>query len=402
MLASIAMIAALGMTIRFAPDFWPSGSSVPAGTRLIPRPQIQDFAFLLSYARGQFPDRDSSPYAVETHRRFMGKWLGEPQDWSMCFGWSPTVVAVMAPLFALPTPAAWALFCLASAILFLVAARPFATSSRGATVVLRLAAASPCAIFIIGNGQTSPLTTAALLAGVRLLDGERRSAWRDIALGIGLGLLTFKPPVAILAGAALLASGRWRPMLPAGAVVAAVVAATTLWFGPQWIGDYVRLLGSYDTDSCDPIFRAGFVPWIMSNLRSVLLMAGAPDGVASFVSSACFLGCCGALALAPLVLRRPIAPRVALGSAAMAYCLFAPHLSPSEDIAILIPAWVALAGQPGARVTARVVSGCLLVLFAGGATAWLLPMDFLRALAPLAGFCGKLLVAAAFAEVSSR
>ncbi len=58
--------------------------------------------------------------------------------------------------------------------------------------------------------------------------------------------------------------------------------------------------------------------------------------------------------------------------------------------------------RPNARVTGRIMFGCLLIFFAGGATAWLIPVDLLRGLAPLAGFCGKLLVAASFAEVSSQ
>lgn len=401
LLTFVAMIAGLGLTIRFAPDFWPSGPSVPAGTHLRPRPQIQDFAFLLNYSRGQFPDRDASPYAVDTHKRFMARWLGEKQDWSMCFGWSPAAVPLLVPLFALPTPAAWAIFCAISAALFLLAARSLSPASRHGPIILRLAAASPCAIFIIGNGQTSLLTTAALLAGLKTSEDARRTWWADAALGIGLGMLAFKPPIAILAGTALLASGRWRPALLGSAIAAAVAVATTLWFGPAWIGDYLRLLGSYDTDSCDPIFRAGFVPWIMSNSRSVLLTAGLPDGAASSISSTCFLISCAAIIIVPMASRRPMAPRMALGAAIMAYCLFAPHLSPSEDLAILIPAWIALADAPNARITTRAVMGCLLVFFAGGATAWLIPMGFVRTLAPLLGFCGKLFVAAGFVEAAT-
>jgi len=342
LLSLIAMTIALGTTIRFAPDFKGGSAPGPATTKELAEPQIQDFAFLLNYARGQFADRMQSPYAVDTHRRFMARWLGKEKDWAMCFGWSPMAIPVMAPFFPLPTPAAWATFCVLSSILFLIAAGQIAPPSRGGRLVLRLAAASPCAIFIIGNGQTSLLTTAALVAGMHFLRPACRGVSVDVALGVALGLLAFKPPIAILAGVALLATGRFRPIWIGAGLVGTVIAATTAWFGPRWITDYLGLLGKYDTESCDPIFRAGFVPLMMSNLRSVLLIAGAPDGLASRISSIAFLMGAAAIALAPLITRRPLTIKTALGLAVIAYCLFAPHLSPSEDLAMIIPTWIAL------------------------------------------------------------
>lgn len=351
---------------------------------------------MLNYARGQFSDRDASPYAVESHRRFMARWLGEPQDWSMCFGWSPTAAALVAPLMVMPTPVAWAVFCATSAILFLWAATPLAAASRAGPRLIRLAAASPCAVFIIGNGQTSLLTTAALLAGLRAME-DGRGTWRiDAALGVGLALLTFKPPLAILAGAALLAVGRWRSVVLGSACAAAVVATTTLWFGPAWMGDYLHLLTRYDTDSCDPIFRAGFAPWFMSNLRSVSLIAGMPDRAASSISSACFLIACAAIAIVPLATRRPMPPRMAVGLATLAYLVFSPHLTAGEDLAILIPACAVLGAAPKPRHASWVVGGCLLIFFLGAGAAWLAPRTFIYALGPILGFAGKLLVGASF------
>lgn len=398
LLSLIAMTIALGAAIRFAPDFQPGSAPGPATAREHAEPQIQDFAFLLNYARGQFADRMQSPYAVDTHRRFMARWLGKEQDWAMCFGWSPMAIPVMAPLFPLPTPAAWAAFCVLSSVLFLLAAGRVAPPSRGGRLVLRLAVASPCAIFIIGNGQTSLLTTAALVAGIHFLRPACRGAWMDAALGVALGLLAFKPPIAILAGVALLATGRFRPIWIGAGIVGAVVAATTIWFGPRWITDYAGLLGKYDTESCDPIFRAGFVPLMMSNLRSVLLVAGAPDGLASRISSIAFLAGGAAIALAPLIARRPLTTRTAIGSAVIAYCLFSPHLSPSEDLAMIIPIWIALENGASQQGHVRAVIGCLLIFFFGGATSWLIPGDAMQAFFPLAAFVGKLLIAAAFME----
>jgi hypothetical protein len=89
-----------------------------------------------------------------------------------------------------------------------------------------LALAYPAVFVNLGHGHNGLLTAAMLAAALAILDR------RPIAAGILLGLLSYKPQFGILIPLALAASGRWRTFAAAAATVAALIAATTLAFGP--------------------------------------------------------------------------------------------------------------------------------------------------------------------------
>ncbi len=83
----------------------------------------------------------------------------------------------------------------------------------------------------IGLGQNGAFTAALLIGGLSLID--RRPA----LAGALLGLLIFKPQIAVLLPVAVLAGRRWRTMGAAAAVVVAVLALSALAFGiDAWKG----------------------------------------------------------------------------------------------------------------------------------------------------------------------
>ncbi len=90
---------------------------------------------------------------------------------------------------------------------------------------------APAAATNIGLGQNGAFTAAILIGGLSLIDR------RPIAAGALLGLLIFKPQIALLLPVAVLAGRRWRTMGAAAVVVVAVVALSALVFGlDAWRG----------------------------------------------------------------------------------------------------------------------------------------------------------------------
>ena len=90
---------------------------------------------------------------------------------------------------------------------------------------------TPAAAANIGLGQNGAFTAALLIGGLSLID--RRPA----LAGALLGLLIFKPQIAVLLPVAVLAGRRWKTMWAAAAVVVAVIALSVLAFGLEpWRG----------------------------------------------------------------------------------------------------------------------------------------------------------------------
>lgn len=90
---------------------------------------------------------------------------------------------------------------------------------------------SPAAAVNVALGQNGAITAAILMAGLSLW---RR---RPIAAGLVLGLLVFKPQIALLLPVAVLAERRWSTMLAAGVSAAGICLLSTAMFGLEaWRG----------------------------------------------------------------------------------------------------------------------------------------------------------------------
>ncbi len=90
---------------------------------------------------------------------------------------------------------------------------------------------APAAATNVGLGQNGAFTAALLIGGLSLIDR------RPLLAGALLGLLIFKPQIAVLLPVAVLAGRRWKTMAAAAAAVVSVIALSLLIFGLQpWRG----------------------------------------------------------------------------------------------------------------------------------------------------------------------
>lgn len=145
---------------------------------------------------------------------------------SLFWQYPPTIYFLVAPLAALPYPAALAAWGAATAGLAAAAIR----SLWRARLPLIVGFASAAAYEGWITGQTGFLT-AALLA---LAAGHADK--RPLVAGIAAGLLTFKPQLGLLIPVAYAAAGCWRAFGAAAVTGALMAAASIVFFGAEtWL-----------------------------------------------------------------------------------------------------------------------------------------------------------------------
>ena len=132
-----------------------------------------------------------------------------------------------------------------------------------------------------------------------------------------------------------------------------MLAAAIVWWTPDVLRDYVVLVGSYNLVEAPSLFRAGFHPEFMTNLRNVLLHLGVDDARASHLTWVPLVATLGVPAAVAALFRRPVPVELAAAAAATAYTLFSPHLTPTEDIVMVaVLAWLWQARAPRALLAA--------------------------------------------------
>ena len=206
------------------------------------RPIGTDFSNV--YAAGTYvlEGRADAPFAApEQHAR-------EQQIFGAAtpfYGWHypPFFLFVAALLATMPYLLALAVWQATTLALYLLATRavlrgggavPAPAQPHGGTLAcdplwLVLALAYPAVLVNLGHGHNGFLTAALFAGALVLLDH------RPLVAGVLFGLLAYKPQFGLLIPLALVATGRWRTVLAAGATVALLVAVTTLTFGlPVW------------------------------------------------------------------------------------------------------------------------------------------------------------------------
>lgn len=168
------------------------------------------------------------------------------------FFYPPVYLLWCVPLALLPYLAAFVLFQATTAAAWLLVMRRILREPGWTWCVPVLA--YPAVFWTLGLGQNAFLT-AALLGGVTLLLDARPGI-----AGVLLGLLCYKPHLALLAPLALAAGGRWRTIGAAAATVAAVVGLSVALFGlDPWRAWLATLAGSQAVYESGRIDLAGFV-----------------------------------------------------------------------------------------------------------------------------------------------
>ena len=283
-----------------------------------------------AWARGDIPLLLDGPRFTAALNQTHAAWLQTPLVFHPWI-YPPYTLLLVVPLAALGWPATYVTFQAASFAFMLVGLwqwRP-----RGALTAAFLAGVvlCPATAFTLGAGQNSFFSAGLVLSGFALLKR------RPVLAGICLGLLAFKPQLALLVPVAVAATGAWGAFLAAGATVAALLLASLVVPGiPLWRGWLHLFL------SGDPAFHQWvnegriYGQSVFTNLR----LLGLPDGAAN-------AGQYGAIVLAGACVWRAF--RGGLGHAQklavlmVAMTLAAPHLGNYDAILTGIAAMLVLA-----------------------------------------------------------
>ena len=237
-------------------------------------PEFGDFLALWSYGRIAAGHPAADLYdAARLHALQVA--LGMPEGAHDPFPYPPVAIPLFRLLAVLPCEAAYVAWTLGTLALFVWAV--VATCSRLAISVLG-AIVAPATIGCIASGQTGFFSAALLVAGVRL------AGTRPILGGVLIGLLAFKPQVALLVPLAFAAAGCWRAAAAACATVIVLAGLATLAYGAASWTDWTAMLPAY-SEAFDRD-RAGMVlkPTIMANLQLAgvaLPLAKAGQGLVS-------------------------------------------------------------------------------------------------------------------------
>ena len=267
-------------------------------------PEFGDFFALWSYGKIAASHPASELYDTSIlHAHQVA--LGMPDSEHNPFPYPPVAILLFRPLAFLPYEAAYVVWTLGTLALFVWAV--VATCSRLAISVVGVVVA-PVTTSCIASGQTGLLTAALLIAGLRL------AGRRPVLGGILIGLLAYKPQMAMLVPVAFAAAGYWRAFAAAGVTVIVGAAVTTAAYGAGIWMDWLAMLPGYlDVFDGDPV-KMILKPTIMANLQlagvglsDARALQGLLAGVVAFLVWRCCRRNAGRLAVAAVLVGTALA-----------------------------------------------------------------------------------------------
>lgn len=200
-------------------------------------------------------------------------------EFKLFWQYPPTIYFFVAPLAALPYPAALGVWCSAT-IGFAVAAVRSLWRVR-----LPLLIGFACAAAYQGmiTGQTGFLTAGLLALAAGWPDR------RPLIAGVAAGLLTFKPQLGLLIPVAYAAAGCWRAFGAAAITGALLAGLSVIFFGAEtWIGflDAMSAQGARMSASIFPYYK-------LISPYGFFMTLGAPSWLAFAAQAAASLGLAG-------------------------------------------------------------------------------------------------------------
>jgi hypothetical protein len=260
---------------------------IVAGTHglIVPldRPTTTDFVSF--YAAGRLAAAGTAALAYDPAAHQAAEWAATaPGIEYQFFYYPPVFLLLAAPLSLLPYLPAFAVFELATLLLYLAAIRPIV--AREGSLWLIPALAFPAVFWTFGLGQNAFLSAALFAAGTRLID--RRPA----VAGLLLGALIYKPHLGLLIPVALLAGRHWRAFAGAAAGAGGLVLLSLLLLGwPAWAAFLQAFAGAHGTYENGRIEFAGMV-----SVFGAARLLGVPAGGAYAAQAVAALGAAGAVA----------------------------------------------------------------------------------------------------------
>src|SRR5712692_9905867 len=149
----------------------------------------------------------------------------------------PPLAWLITPLTLLPYQVAYWMWSVLVGALVLAWHLAAPGSGRARVIFLVAAFGWLPVIYALQLGQPVLLVAAGVAACYALL-----KRGRDVEAGAVLGVLVFKPQLALLVPVVLLVSGRWRAFASSVVVLAAITAASVVALGPSGAIDYVDRL----------------------------------------------------------------------------------------------------------------------------------------------------------------
>ncbi|MDD2580835.1 MAG: glycosyltransferase family 87 protein [Desulfuromonadaceae bacterium] len=299
---------------------------------------IIDFPYIFNFVKkawlGQTTiNSGASIYSLENHLKVTSDSAGIKLNYALPFGYSPTMLWLLAPLIYFPNIIAFCLFNLTGLFSVWWMTHP----ARCRLGFGLLAFFSPLARACFALGQTALLTGAGLLfIEEKTRAGSRATGWRiPILAGIVLWALTAKPPLALTAVAVLVGLRQWQLLLVAGILTVFSTLAISPLLGTNWVQDYLQLIGSYDRISANPAFTWSLANSHMANLRGILSVDFAvADNIASHISSIIWL--LALVGISAIGFRARLSEGAIWSLAILSYLLFCPHVTSTEELQIVL------------------------------------------------------------------
>jgi alpha-1,2-mannosyltransferase len=208
-----------GATLVF---LWATG---PTGlTDRMGRPIGTDFASFWTAGRLLLAGDTTGMYHLDTHFAFQRGVFQDPDV--MVFGWfyPPFFLGIAALLALLPYVPAFLVWQATTCALYLATIR--AIAPRDPRVML-IAFAFPATFITFGHGQNAFLTASLLGCGLLLLDRA------PLLAGVALGLLAYKPQLAVVLPVVLVLGGYWRTIAAATLTVVTMSTVVTAALGTE-------------------------------------------------------------------------------------------------------------------------------------------------------------------------
>ena len=207
------------------------------GIDLWSRPLGTDFSGVWVAGQEVRAGHPSLPYDNAAHAAAQSAAFG-PSDSFLPWPYPPFFLVVAGLLAALPYLAALALWQGATLAFYLAAVlRGLGEAMPGRRDTIVAALAFPAVAIDLLHGQNGFLSAGLIGFGTLLLQR------RPLAGGVLLGLLAYKPQLALAVPVALAAGRHWRALAMAGVTMAAMTVGTLVAFGPEPWHAFVRNLG---------------------------------------------------------------------------------------------------------------------------------------------------------------
>ena len=307
--------------------------------------KIHDFSSIFNFVKCTWLQdhntKKASVYSVESHLRFTEAWAGTRVDRALPFGYSPTMIWLLAPFVFFSHTTTYCMFVVFSLVAVWWLAHPI----RCRIGIGLIPYFSNIATIGFILGQTAALTGFGLLYIREKTKGEgTNEEFKTILLAsVVLWALTAKPPLAISAFAALIALRQWRLVGYSILLIATSTVIISPLLGDGWWLDYIRMITNYDKVNASSYFAWSLHPEMMATLRGFLSVdVHVADDIASKISSVAWILVLSVIAI--------LGPHTKLTNGGiwslglLSYLAFCPHVSATEEIqlTLLIPLCVSL------------------------------------------------------------